>query len=94
MPEASAALCAEFEQDTKVKKKKGEKQACGDRRRPHGGSKAPVLKMTGDFLVVFQDCLSAITDFFNEKLHIIGYIGIGIAGVMVRIRPSHSYSRT
>ncbi|XP_063765842.1 tetraspanin-2a isoform X2 [Eleginops maclovinus] len=30
-----------------------------------------------------QDCLTAITDFFNEKLHIIGYIGIGIAGVMV-----------
>ncbi|XP_026202537.1 tetraspanin-2a [Anabas testudineus] len=30
-----------------------------------------------------QDCLSAITNFFNEKLHIIGYIGIGIAGVMI-----------
>ncbi|XP_023271975.1 tetraspanin-2-like [Seriola lalandi dorsalis] len=30
-----------------------------------------------------KDCLSAITDFLNEKLHIIGYIGIGIAGVMV-----------
>ncbi|XP_028262216.1 tetraspanin-2a [Parambassis ranga] len=44
--EASAALCAEVEPDTK-------------------------------------DCLSAITEFFNEKLHIIGYIGIGIAGVMI-----------
>ena len=31
-----------------------------------------------------QDCLTAIIDFFNEKLHIIGYIGIGIAGVVVR----------
>ncbi|XP_047438078.1 tetraspanin-2a [Mugil cephalus] len=30
-----------------------------------------------------QDCLTAITDFFNEKLHIIGYIGIGISGVMI-----------
>lgn len=30
-----------------------------------------------------QDCLTAITDFVNEKLHIIGYIGIGIAGVMI-----------
>lgn len=30
-----------------------------------------------------KDCLTAITDFFNTKLHIIGYIGIGIAGVMI-----------
>lgn len=30
-----------------------------------------------------QDCLTAIIDFFNEKLHIIGYIGIGIAGVVI-----------
>ncbi|XP_042337213.1 tetraspanin-2-like, partial [Plectropomus leopardus] len=30
-----------------------------------------------------QDCLTAITAFFNEKLYIIGYIGIGIAGVMI-----------
>ncbi|XP_041639314.1 tetraspanin-2a [Cheilinus undulatus] len=29
------------------------------------------------------NCLIAITNFFNEKLHIIGYIGIGIAGVMI-----------
>ncbi|XP_008278431.1 tetraspanin-2a [Stegastes partitus] len=29
------------------------------------------------------DCLTAITDFVNEKLHIVGYIGIGIAGVMI-----------
>lgn len=34
---------------------------------------------------VFQDCFTAITDFFNERLHIIGYIGIGVAGVMVMI---------
>uniref|UniRef100_A0A3Q4ADL3 Tetraspanin n=1 Tax=Mola mola TaxID=94237 RepID=A0A3Q4ADL3_MOLML len=30
-----------------------------------------------------KDCLAAITDFFNDKLHIIGYIGIGVAGVMI-----------
>ncbi|XP_038551376.1 tetraspanin-2a [Micropterus salmoides] len=30
-----------------------------------------------------QDCLTAITGFFDEKLHIIGYIGIGVAGVMI-----------
>ncbi|XP_071398416.1 tetraspanin-2a [Centroberyx affinis] len=30
-----------------------------------------------------KDCLTAITDFFNEKLCIIGYVGIGIAGVMI-----------
>lgn len=29
------------------------------------------------------DCLTEITNFFNEKLHIIGYVGIGIAGVMI-----------
>ncbi|KAM6981171.1 CD9 antigen-like [Aplochiton taeniatus] len=29
------------------------------------------------------DCLTAITEFFNEKLFIIGYVGIGVAGVMV-----------
>uniref|UniRef100_A0A4W5LJK7 Tetraspanin n=1 Tax=Hucho hucho TaxID=62062 RepID=A0A4W5LJK7_9TELE len=30
-----------------------------------------------------KDCLNAITGFFNEKLYIIGYVGIGVAGVMV-----------
>ncbi|XP_026163726.1 tetraspanin-2a [Mastacembelus armatus] len=30
-----------------------------------------------------QDCLSAITFFFKEKLHIIGFTGIGIAGIMI-----------
>lgn len=30
-----------------------------------------------------ENCHAAITDFFNEKLHIIGYIGIGVAGVMI-----------
>ncbi|KAK2889529.1 hypothetical protein QQF64_028295 [Cirrhinus molitorella] len=29
------------------------------------------------------DCAKAIEDFFNEKLFIIGYVGIGIAGVMI-----------
>lgn len=30
-----------------------------------------------------QDCETGIKDFFNGKLYIIGYVGIGIAGVMV-----------
>ncbi|KAG8007605.1 CD81 protein [Nibea albiflora] len=30
-----------------------------------------------------ENCLTAITNFFKEKLHIIGYIGIGVAGVMI-----------
>eukprot|EP00066_Takifugu_rubripes_P007506 XP_003973125.1 PREDICTED: tetraspanin-2 [Takifugu rubripes] len=30
-----------------------------------------------------KDCFTAIMDFFNERLHIIGYIGIGVAGVMI-----------
>uniref|UniRef100_A0A8B9H5A5 Tetraspanin 2b n=1 Tax=Astyanax mexicanus TaxID=7994 RepID=A0A8B9H5A5_ASTMX len=29
------------------------------------------------------DCESAIEEFFNSKLFIIGYVGIGIAGVMI-----------
>ncbi|KAK7145178.1 hypothetical protein R3I94_011317 [Phoxinus phoxinus] len=28
-------------------------------------------------------CIKAIEDFFNEKLFIIGYVGIGIAGIMI-----------
>uniref|UniRef100_A0A3B3ZKX2 Tetraspanin n=1 Tax=Periophthalmus magnuspinnatus TaxID=409849 RepID=A0A3B3ZKX2_9GOBI len=30
-----------------------------------------------------QDCETGIKDFFNSKLYIIGYVGIGIAGVMI-----------
>ncbi|KAI5612154.1 CD81 protein-like, partial [Silurus asotus] len=30
-----------------------------------------------------QNCQEAIQDFFNSKLFIIGYVGIGIAGVMI-----------
>ncbi|XP_066519552.1 tetraspanin-2a [Hoplias malabaricus] len=30
-----------------------------------------------------KDCKTAIKDFFNEKLFIIGYVGLGIAGVMI-----------
>ncbi|XP_051985900.1 CD81 antigen-like [Xyrauchen texanus] len=30
-----------------------------------------------------KDCVKAIDDFFKEKLLIIGYVGIGIAGVMI-----------
>ncbi|XP_049610821.1 CD9 antigen [Syngnathus scovelli] len=32
---------------------------------------------------IMQDCETAIKDFFNSKLYIIGYVGIGIAGVMI-----------
>lgn len=39
---------------------------------------------------VFQSCLDAIEEFFNGKLYIIGYVGIGIAGVMVRIHSAVS----
>lgn len=44
------------------------------------------------FIVFIQDCFTAITDFFNERLHIIGYIGIGVAGVMVIICKYINYS--
>lgn len=30
-----------------------------------------------------KDCESGIKDFFNNKLYIIGYVGIGIAGIMI-----------
>ncbi|XP_037535388.1 tetraspanin-2a [Nematolebias whitei] len=40
-------------------------------------------KMCADVPEDTPDCYSAIQDFFEEKLHIIGYIGIGIAGVMI-----------
>ncbi|KAM9813441.1 tetraspanin-2-like [Neosynchiropus ocellatus] len=39
--------------------------------------------LCGDAAEGTPDCLTAITDFLNEKLHVIGYIGIGVAGVMV-----------
>lgn len=32
---------------------------------------------------VSKDCVKAIEEFFNEKLFIIGYVGIGIAGIMI-----------
>uniref|UniRef100_A0A3P9B3B0 Tetraspanin 2a n=1 Tax=Maylandia zebra TaxID=106582 RepID=A0A3P9B3B0_9CICH len=44
----------------------------------------PNSDVCADFPEDVKDCLTAITDFFDEKLYIIGYIGIGIAGVMVR----------
>ncbi|XP_064162154.1 tetraspanin-2a [Anguilla rostrata] len=30
-----------------------------------------------------KDCNAAISEFFNDKLYIIGYVGIGIAGAMI-----------
>lgn len=30
-----------------------------------------------------KDCETGIKDFFNSKLYIIGYVGIGIAGIMI-----------
>ena len=41
-------------------------------------------------IFVPQDCETGIKDFFNSKLYIIGYVGIGIAGVMV----SQAFRRT
>ncbi len=32
-----------------------------------------------------QTCHDAIEAFFNSKLFIVGYVGIGIAGVMVNV---------
>lgn len=46
-----------------------------------GSSSDTVLCIASDEEI--QDCLTAITEFFNEKLYIIGYVGIGVAGVMV-----------
>ncbi|KAK0154774.1 CD9 antigen [Merluccius polli] len=34
-----------------------------------------------------KDCEEGIAEFFNSKLYIIGYVGVGIAGVMVSIGP-------
>ncbi|KAF0034601.1 tetraspanin-2a [Scophthalmus maximus] len=49
-----------------------------------GGSTSVVSnELCADYPSDTQDCLSAITDFFNEKLHVIGYIGIGVAAVMI-----------
>lgn len=46
-----------------------------------------------------QDCETGIKDFFNSKLFIVGYVGIGIAGVMVsrekrKVRNAHTYAMT
>lgn len=46
-------------------------------------------------IVGLQDCETGIKDFFNSKLYIIGYVGIGIAGVMVsqdvrRVEKTHT----
>lgn len=47
--------------------------------------KKETLNLKKSILFYFsQDCNQAIEEFFNEKLFIIGYVGIGIAGIMVR----------
>ncbi|CAB1424348.1 unnamed protein product [Pleuronectes platessa] len=38
---------------------------------------------TTPLILALQDCETGIKDFFNSKLYIIGYVGIGIAGVMI-----------
>ncbi|XP_019712981.1 tetraspanin-2a [Hippocampus comes] len=48
-----------------------------------GSTSAATSDLCADAPEDTQDCLSAITDFFNNKLHVIGYIGIGIGGVMI-----------
>ncbi|XP_069547165.1 tetraspanin-2a [Brachyistius frenatus] len=47
------------------------------------GGSIPDAALCADAPEDTQNCLTAITHFFNEKLHIIGYVGIGIAGVMI-----------
>ncbi|CAK6967220.1 tetraspanin-2a [Scomber scombrus] len=48
-----------------------------------GTSSDPTAALCAEVPEGTQDCLTAITDFFNERLHIIGFTGIGIAGVMI-----------
>ncbi|XP_049588569.1 tetraspanin-2a [Syngnathus scovelli] len=48
-----------------------------------GSTPASTSDLCADAPEETKDCLSAITDFFNDKLHVIGYIGIGIGGVMI-----------
>lgn len=48
---------------------------------------------------LLQNCETGIKDFFNSKLFIVGYVGIGIAGVMVsrekrKVRNAHTYVTT
>lgn len=45
---------------------------CGTRASPCPNNKSDI-----------KDCETGIQDFFNSKLFIIGYVGIGIAGVMI-----------
>ncbi|XP_028303036.1 tetraspanin-2-like [Gouania willdenowi] len=48
-----------------------------------GSTPESAIALCADVPEDTPDCLTAIAEFFDEKLHIIGYIGIGIAGVMV-----------
>ncbi|XP_076870301.1 tetraspanin-2a [Brachyhypopomus gauderio] len=41
----------------------------------------PILCLDGDTAI--KDCSEAIQGFFNDKLLIIGYVGIGVAAVMI-----------
>uniref|UniRef100_A0A3Q2YV32 Tetraspanin 2a n=1 Tax=Hippocampus comes TaxID=109280 RepID=A0A3Q2YV32_HIPCM len=54
-----------------------------DASNPNTTAIALIYHKTVSHLFPIKDCLSAITDFFNNKLHVIGYIGIGIGGVMI-----------
>ncbi|XP_067089207.1 tetraspanin-2a [Osmerus mordax] len=47
------------------------------------GGSTPNPPLCSDVEEDTKDCLTAITEFFNEKLYIIGYVGICVAGVMV-----------
>ncbi|CAG11808.1 unnamed protein product [Tetraodon nigroviridis] len=49
-----------------------------------GGSASDMSNaLCADLAEDTKDCFTAVSDFFNERLHIIGYVGIGVAGVMV-----------
>ncbi|XP_017335428.1 tetraspanin-2a [Ictalurus punctatus] len=50
-------------------------ECCGDLEKKSNTSLCPTNSN--------KDCNTAIEDFFNEKLIIIGYVGIGIAGIMI-----------
>nr|XP_057910566.1 tetraspanin-2a isoform X1 [Doryrhamphus excisus] len=74
---ASSALCEDAPEETKVK------MHAYDVFRPHEYTRLEDEHFMFTCFYHLKDCLSAITDFFNEKLHIIGYVGIGIGGVMI-----------
>ncbi|KAI1893083.1 hypothetical protein AGOR_G00140220 [Albula goreensis] len=48
-----------------------------------GEDDSSITTLCPDAAADTQNCKEAISEFFNSKLYIIGYVGIGIAGVMI-----------